>query len=55
MIDEKRTTSTLVVQLDRSPDVGQTLELPHGDTVTVRDILSGYQDGYAGIVIAAPA
>ncbi len=54
VIDERRTTTTLIVDLDRSPDVGATIQLPHGANVTVRHVVSG-QDDLAGVVIAAPA
>jgi hypothetical protein len=55
VIDEHRTTTTVIVSLERSPDVGATIELPHGDRVTVRHVVSGQDDDVAGIVIAAPA
>ena len=48
-----RTATTLVIQLDRSPDVGAKLELPHGASVVVEHVVSG-RDGLAGVVIAAP-
>ena len=48
-------TSTFVVQLERTPDIGSTLELPQGQSVLVRHVLSGDNNGLAGIVIAAPA
>jgi hypothetical protein len=52
--DESRTT-TFVVQFGRAPDVGSVIELPHGDRVLVRHVLSGERDGLAGIVLVAPA
>jgi hypothetical protein len=30
VIDEHRTTTTVIVSLERSPDVGATIEPPHG-------------------------
>jgi hypothetical protein len=52
--DEDRTT-TFVVPLDRAPDRGSTVELPHGQQIIVRDVLSASSYGAAGTVIAAPA
>ncbi len=54
VIDERRTTTTLIVDLDSSPDVGATIELPHGSSVTVRHVVSGHDDDLARVVIAAP-
>jgi hypothetical protein len=53
--DSNRTTDAVVVQLARAPDVGETLELPHRDTVIVRHVISGHADVVAGIVLAGPA
>jgi hypothetical protein len=53
--DSNRTTSTVVVRFARAPNVGETLELPHGDTVIVRHVISGHADVVAGIVLAGPA
>ena len=53
--DQARTTDTVIVQLARAPDVGETLELPHGGSVIVRHITSDQRDGVAGIVLAGPA
>ena len=50
-----RTATTLVMQLDRSPDVGATLELPHGASVVVEHVISAPRDGLAGVVLATPA
>lgn len=55
VIDEHRTTTTVIVSLERSPDIGATIELPHGAHVTVRHVVSSKGDDLAGVVIAAPA
>ena len=52
--DEDRTT-TFVIPLGRTPDEGSVVELPQGQRVIVRHVLSGDRDGLAGIVLAAPA
>ena len=52
--DEDRTT-TFVVELERPPDAGSVVELPHGQPIVVRHVLGADQDGIAGVVIAAPA
>ena len=49
--DPSRTTITLTMTLERSPDVGATIELPYGGPVVVRHIYSGH-DGH-GVIIAA--
>lgn len=54
VVDEQRAALTLGVQLDRCPDVGRVLELPHGASVTVRQVLSGDRDGFDGVVLAGP-
>ncbi len=48
-------TSTFVVQFDRAPDAGSVVELPQGQSVIVRHVVSGEREGLAGIVLAAPA
>jgi hypothetical protein len=53
--DSNRTTDKVVVQLARAPDVGETLELPHGGSVIVRHVISGHADVVAGIVLAGPS
>jgi hypothetical protein len=56
VIDKHRDTTTVVVtELDRAPDIGSTVELPHGDRVTVRHVVSGGPEDVIGVVIAAPA
>jgi hypothetical protein len=49
--DDPSGTITLTMTLERSPDVGATIELPYGGTVVVRHIYSGH-DGH-GVIIAA--
>jgi hypothetical protein len=51
--DDARTTTTLTMTLERSPDVGTTLELPHGEPVVVRHVYSGHDE--QGVIIAGPA
>jgi hypothetical protein len=51
--DPARTTTTLTMTLERSPDVGSTIELPHGEPVVVRNVFSGHDDH--GVIIARPA
>ncbi len=53
--DQARTTDTVVVQLARAPDVGETLKLPHGGSVIVRHVTSDHRDGVAGVVLARRA
>lgn len=48
-------TTVLVVPLDRAPDSGASLELPDGERVIVRHVISATRDGLAGIVLAGPA
>lgn len=56
LIDENQSsTTTFVVPLGRAPDVGSVVELPRGERVLVRHVLSAERDGLAGIVLAAPA
>jgi hypothetical protein len=52
VIDENQTT-VLVVPFDRARDLGEAVELPHGERVTVRHVISAARDGLAGIVPAA--
>jgi hypothetical protein len=49
--DSARTTTSVVVTLDRSPDVGAELDLPYGDTVIIRHVVSGAGD-LAGVILA---
>jgi hypothetical protein len=56
VIDKDRDTTTVfVTDLDRAPDIGSIVELPHGGHVTVRHVVSGQDDDLAGVVIAAPS
>jgi hypothetical protein len=56
LVDETQdSTTTFVVPLDRAPDSGSIVELPRGQHVLVRHVLSAERDGLAGIVLAAPA
>jgi len=48
-------TTTFTVPFERAPDTGSTVELPHGQEIVVKHVLSGGSDGMAGTVIAAPA
>jgi hypothetical protein len=52
--DPARSVTTVVVTLERSPDVGSTIEIPYVGTAVVRHVLSGHDDH--GVIIAgAPA
>jgi hypothetical protein len=56
VIDKDRDTTTVVVtELDRAPDIGSTVELAHGARVIVRHVVSGGPEDVIGVVIAAPA
>ena len=44
---------TVVVTLDRSPDVGSTIDLPYGDRAVVRHVGLGHDDH--GVIIARSA
>jgi hypothetical protein len=56
LVDENQSsTTTFVVPLERAPDAGSVIELPQGQHVHVRHVLSAERDGLAGIVLAAPA
>jgi hypothetical protein len=54
VIDADQSAVTSVASLERSPDVGQTLELPDGRQIIVRQVTTA-SDGLAGTVIAAPS
>ena len=53
--EEERRTTMFVVPFERAPDIGSVVELPEGQRILVRHVLSGDRDGLAGIVLAAPA
>ena len=42
--DEGKTTRTVITELDRTPDVGETIKLPHGQRVIVREVDRSYED-----------
>ena len=50
--ERPKATTTVVVTLERSPDIGSTLELPYGDTVIVRDVVSGPVGEHFGVIVA---
>jgi hypothetical protein len=52
--DTRKTATTVIVEFDHSPDVGETIELPHGQSVIVRHVVRSYED-MMGLVLAAPA
>ena len=54
VLDGDQSAVTSVVSLERSPDLGQTLELPDGWQIFVRQVTTA-SDGLVGTVIAAPA
>ena len=47
--------STFMVTLDRAPDPDSELQLPHGETVRVRHVVTADDDSTHGVVIAGPA
>jgi hypothetical protein len=51
--DPARTVTTILLTLERSPDVGSTIKLPYGGTAVVRHVLSGHDDH--GVIIAGDA
>jgi hypothetical protein len=53
--DQERATTLLDVPFDRAPDPGEIVDLPHGERVTVRHVISAARDGLAGIVLAGSA
>jgi hypothetical protein len=48
---ESRDTYTLTAQLDRVPERGESLQLPHGDVVVIRDVRCP-AEGLGGVIIA---
>ena len=46
--------SSQVVRLQRAPDIGDRLELPHGLTVHVRRVLSATENTVSGVVLTEP-
>ena len=54
-LNKRTRTTTFVVPFDRAPDTGSTVELPQGQKIVIKHVLSGGSDGIAGTVIAAPA
>jgi hypothetical protein len=54
VVSENQTT-VLVVPFERAPDPGEVVELPHGERVTVRQVISAGGDGLAGIAFAGPS
>jgi hypothetical protein len=53
VVNENQTT-VLDVPLYRAPDPGEIIDLPHGERVAVRHVISADRDGVAGIVLAGP-
>jgi len=53
--EEERGITMFVVPFEREPDIGSVVELPEGQRILVRHVLSGDRDGLAGIVLASPA
>jgi hypothetical protein len=54
VINDDRSRSTYVVNLDAAPYVGDTLKLPHGETVLVHHTGPSPRDGLGGVIIAGP-
>ena len=54
VIEEERAATTVVVtSFDRAPDIGETIDLPHGQRITVRHLVSS-QDEVIGVITATP-
>ena len=51
--DPARTVTTVIVTLERGPDIGSTIELPYAGTAVVRNVFSGDDDH--GVIIAGAA
>jgi hypothetical protein len=54
VINDDRSRSTYVLNLEAAPYVGDTLELPHGETVLVHHVGPSPRDGLGGVIIAGP-
>ena len=54
VIASDRSRTTYTIQLEGVPLIGGSLELPHGEIVTVHSVTSGAPYGLAGVIIAGP-
>ena len=54
VINDDRSRSTYLVNLEAAPYVGDTLKLPHGETVLVHHVGPSPRDGLGGVIIAGP-
>lgn len=54
VVIDARGSSVIVVPLERAPDLGSELVLPHGERVLVRHVASSDDPGIVGVVIAGP-
>ena len=52
VVDPERGATTALVRLDRAPDVGSELVLPHGEPVRVRSVVTADHPDIAAIVVA---
>jgi hypothetical protein len=55
LIDENCRRTSLVIDLDSAPQVGDPVELPHGASVIVHHVTTSQRNGLAGVIIAGPA
>jgi hypothetical protein len=51
--DERRTATTVVVELARSPDIGATIDLPYGQRVIVQAVVRSREE-MMGVAMARP-
>jgi hypothetical protein len=54
IVEDGSSTSAFVISLERTPDIGQKIELPHGTQVVVRQVTTA-SGGLAGTVLAGPS
>ena len=54
VINDDRSRSTSVVNLEAAANVGGTLELPLGETVLVHHVGPSPRDQLGGVIIAGP-
>lgn len=51
--DADRTT-TIVAPLERAPDPGSIIDLPHGGRLIVRHVVTSSEAGLAGTILGRP-
>ena len=55
VLDDRKQATTVLVTLDRAPDIGSELELQPGSVVKVRQVVTADHPDVAGVIIARPA